>query len=334
MITRFNTLLTLEVDHEYYSGTCRDFDFFVPSETIRELSKNRLLSKVNEGRLYLLYECSETGIPIITGSETTIRIALRLNNPCFSNFTDFTKEYGSVLLYRNIFSKVLADLPLHVGLRPSTFTHPVTKKSRPVTVTLKSDEGRVLFMEAITAQHDREEVSLRLTDNKAGLYEIAETYGDMSVVTTSYYVDSELFAKGVTGIIEISLNSSFYPPSAVVHPAFSISFKARKEYLKYYVVMNNMADSEKLSISDTGSLPPIEFTKILSAAFDQNDIQPDLLLSDNTQSVILFKSTTRLVRQQLARKKIQLARNGDVLIAHLPQPAENRTSADIVIRIS
>ena len=79
--------------------------------------------------------------------------------------------------------------------------------------------------------------------------------------------------------------------------------------------------SNQLSVTDGGfteeGRAEITFTKVTAGSFTASDISPDLL-TDSSSKVVLFKSQAGVARSDQARKKIQLKKNGEVLIAHCP----------------
>jgi hypothetical protein len=58
------------------------------------------------------------------------------------------------------------------------------------------------------------------------------------------------------------------------------------------------------------------------------------MLGGGNIRVVLFKSQAVVARREKARKKIQLKKNGDILIAHLPQPSGDRANGNVIVRIS
>ncbi len=167
-----------------------------------------------------------------------------------------------------------------------------------------------------------------------GYYQVEENDG-LTTQRTDYYYQRELLMKGVFGVVEIKVAPSFYTTA----PEFQISFGARGETLKYYVVAKNYSDAEfaLLTVSDQGFVdagrPEIIFDRVTPGAFSSTDIAPELL-AQGDDKVNVFKSQATLDRQQGARKNIQLRRNGDVLIAHLPAPSIDKAQADLIIHVA
>src|SRR6185369_8152153 len=133
MITTFRTLFTLSIAHGYYSEGCRDFDFIVPADTAGMLRNGKLIAKVRDGRLHVLYEADESGVPLFRMARTRLRFGMNLLNPQFSNFTAFSIPTP---LYRNAAVPGKLDQPLGVILTGRFLSHVVKKTIRPVTVTV------------------------------------------------------------------------------------------------------------------------------------------------------------------------------------------------------
>ena len=147
--------------------------------------------------------------------------------------------------------------------------------------------------------------------------------------------DAELFREGPFCLVEITVDAGFY----AAPPAFAVAFQARAETLKYYVVARNYTAGEfnQLDVSDAGfaadARPQIHFDRIPSSGFTSAEI-PAAQLGDSDARVTLFRSQQPVARQDQARKRIQLARNNDVIIAQLPQPGAAAATADLVVHLS
>lgn len=148
-------------------------------------------------------------------------------------------------------------------------------------------------------------------------------------------VDPELARKGLFGVVEVRIAAGFYDAPA----AFEIAFAARQETLRYYLVVKRYTDAEiaQLTVADAGfnedGRPEVRFTKVSAAAFTPAEIAP-ALLGDGDATVLLFRSQAPVARRQRGRRKIQLNRNGEVLIEHLPQPGAERPSSDLIVHLS
>jgi hypothetical protein len=147
--------------------------------------------------------------------------------------------------------------------------------------------------------------------------------------------DAELLHEGLFGLAEIEIDAAFYDTP----PAFQIAFEAREETLKYYVVARNYAVAEfnELDVSDAGfaadARAQIAFDRVAASAFGADDLSA-ALLGDPGARVTLFRSQAPVARRARARRRIQLARNTEVIISQLPQPGAAASTADLVIHLS
>jgi hypothetical protein len=264
----FQPLFTLAVNHAYYGGPCRDLGFVFPQETERLLRGARLVTKVLDGRLHVLFEADEEGAPLVSAAGRTLRIGLQLLNPSFPNFSALPIDPATaVALYANAGDPRQLDAP------------------QPVAAA------------------------------------------DLA--------DPELARQGVFGVVEARIDAGLYSEPA----AFEIAFDAREETLRYYLVVRrySAAELEQLSVSDAGfteeARPEVRFTKVPAAAFTAAEIPP-ALLGGSDATVVLFRSQAPVARRQRGRRKIQLSRNGEVLIEHLPQPGAERATADLIVHLS
>ncbi|MGI0494750.1 hypothetical protein ACN4EG_23435 [Alkalinema pantanalense CENA528] len=332
---QFKTLFTVEISHNYYRQLCQDFSFLLPRSTNQSLQGGRLIAKSYHDRLYVLFEVDDMEQPIVPLNGTRLRFALKLLNPFFTNFTTFGFDLGRFKpLYRNQGGGNGLDPPRSTLLVGSIWQHSLQLPDRPVTVNLKNGQGQILRTQVLGNTQTQGDIAYDLTGFSAGLYQVEELYPTSSQ-RTDYYLDDELINQDTFGFLEVTIDPAFYNNP----PAFSIAFTARQETLKYYVVTQKYSDAElgQLSVTDSGftedQRPQITFTKVASTDFTANDL-PSNLLGDPQSQVLLFQSQQLVPRQQAARHKIQLSRNGDILIPHLPAPDIDRSTADLIIQLS
>ncbi len=333
MITQFRSLFTIAPSHTYYGGTCDDFEFLMPGDTKRSLKNGKLLMKAQQGRLTALCETDVSGTPLARLDGAILRLGLRLVNPFFANYTEAPASQGTPL-YTNLANPLaisVTKVPAVVGTR---FAHELVETRRPVTVRLDDAKGETIITDLINTSDGRSSVSYELSERGRGLYSVAESY-EGSTTTAAYYVDEEMVGAGIFAIVEITVDSLFYASAA----DFQIVFRAREELLRYYVVARNYSDGEmaQLSVSDEGfseeGRPKVLFTtKDASALAD--DATASILRATSGGRVVLFESQTKVARRERGRKKIRLAKNGDVLIANMPQPGQEKTDSTMIVNIS
>lgn len=333
---RFRILFIVSISHAYYSEGCKDFNFIIPADSAQLLRNGKLIAKMRDGKLYVLFEADETNNPLVPLVGKTLRFGLKLLNPFFSNFTDF--NFGSSTpIYRNSTNSNALDAVEESELVGQVFSHSLTNTVRPVMVTLKDDKGQVLRTDTITTTNNCSTISYDLTGQSVGVYHLEEVYPG-NTKTATYYSDAELQRQDTFGVIEIKVNSSFYTKAS----EFEIAFDAKEETLRYYVVVNEYSDDQfnqivnQLKIEDIGfeedKRSKINFDPpaVVSTICSNAEIPP----SNSSAKVVLFKSQTAVTRQEKARKKIQLKKINEVLIPHLPQPGANKVNADLIIQLS
>jgi hypothetical protein len=147
--------------------------------------------------------------------------------------------------------------------------------------------------------------------------------------------DAELLREGLFGVVEIGIDAAFYDAP----PAFRIGFAAREETLRYYVVARNYPANEfnQLEVSDAGfsaeGRAEVRFDRVAPSSFGAGEL-PAALLGAADARIALFRSQTPLARREKARRRIQLARNGEVIIPQLPQPGAASATADLIVHLS
>ncbi len=335
MKTDFKTLLTFKVSHTYYSRGCQDFDFVLPVRTTQLLRDGRLTAKIREGQLLLFFAAGAGGNALVPLAGQQLCLGIKLVNPYFANVTqlDFDMK-TSTPLYRNTPDKRSLTGEMASVLVGQVFSHTLRNVSRPLAVRLISPRGSLVETETISVTDDRKSVSYDLHDQAAGAFAVEEDFGGM-VTKTQYYVAADLVQAGVLGVVELTLDNSFYTSP----PVFALNFAARKDFLKYYLVARkySSAEFEQLVVNDQGFIkderPEVTFTKVDLPDFTPDDIAPEVWGNSDTR-VKLFKSQSELPRQEKARRNIQLAKNGEVLITNLPQPGADKVNGDIIIHLS
>ncbi|MBL1179235.1 hypothetical protein [Pantanalinema sp. GBBB05] len=330
---QFKILLTLKINHSYYQNGIDSIGISTLADTMELFHRGQLIQKIHKGVLYVLVKVDETGNPIVDLAGETLRFGVQLLNLFFSNFTDFTLS-SSHYLYSNTTVPDQLDQPVLVKLVGRQFSTTLTQPDRPVIVNLRGSSGQIIHHQTIdTLEHDAT-LSYDLSGQRSGAYSLEEQY-PTTIITTPYYFDPELQQSRAFGIVEITIDTKFYTTA----PELTIAFQAKQETLKYYIVAHRYSEAElnQLTITDTGfteeNRPEINFSPVFPAAFTAEDLSPDLLETSHTK-VVLFKSQAPVRRQEQARRNIQLLRNGDVLIPHLPQPAASQTTADLIIHLS
>jgi hypothetical protein len=110
--------------------------------------------------------------------------------------------------------------------------------------------------------------------------------------------------------------------------------------LRYYVVAQRFgaAEFDSLSVQDAGfaaqARPALLFKRVLPANFNASHLAPALLDPGGGARIALFEAQSSVERRARGPARLQLHRNGDVLIGNLPQPGAERSDAQFVIHLS
>jgi hypothetical protein len=334
MNTRFRVLCTLDVTHAYYDGVCRDFAFVTPADTMVLLGRGRLLVRTLNGRLYVLFEARDNGTPVTSVPGGLLRIGLQTMNAAFSNFTSLPFSPASAIaVYTNGQGSAQLNAPTSAMPTGRILTRTLTQPDRPMNVTVTGDANQGPPPATVTTALDRPDVSFDLDGFRAGLYVLAENYPNNVQHTATYYLDPELAREPLFGVVEITIASGFYNAP----PSFAVAFDAKAETLKYYIVAHGYTDNEfdQLAVSQfvANGPPDVTFTKKLPAAFTGSDLPPSLLAGDGAK-VALFHSAAPVKRRAGGYSRVQLSRNGEVIISNLPQVAADRPNADLIVHLS
>lgn len=126
---------------------------------------------------------------------------------------------------------------------------------------------------------------------------------------------------GVWGIVEINYNSSLTQKDN-----YKITFKAKKQHWKYYLVTNENIQGNEFEIKDRESTrsPKINFT--LREIEQQDRVVAMIAQQFPDSQQYLFQSETEIDEQEVPRRNIQLLKRAEtensktVWIEHLPNP--------------
>lgn len=324
MSIHFRTLLEIGVAHGYYAEPCTDLDFVLPDA-------GRLLLRVRDGRLIVLHETDALGQPLVDRHGETLLVGLRAVNPYFANFTEAPVADGFVPLYANRTAPAVLD-PVRparwLGARPAVES---SLPGRPLSLRWLR-QGVELAVQTLA---DGETVARFETRNwPAGAYELQESDGGAPVVS-HWVLQPEWAASALWGAVAITVDRNFYANP----PKFSIPLRARREQVKYYVVARNFGSTEfsNLNVNDAGATeqgrPPVLFDKVNKADFADDDLPPEVL-GDATARIVLFQSRTPLDRRASGYRKLQLRRNSEVIVQHLPQAGSDRAQARFIVHLA
>ena len=334
------TLLNVAIQHAYYTGACTDFEFLIPPATADVLRGGKLLARVVDGRLTVLFEVDADENVITSLAGETLTFGLRQVNPWFSNFTaPVITDGGLVPFYTNSANPAVFDAPAGIALVSGVFTYKPQTASRPLTVRLSNRANALIATEVLTEGEADVQFDLRAIPD--GRYRIDEVVGASSLAERQLMLSAEFRNMALWGIVAIKIDEGFYAAPG----SFVLQFAARTERLKYFVVAERFSETEfaELNVKDTGfnddKRSELIFERVPATAFSEesNDIFPASVLGDASR-VVMFRSKDLVARRERGLRKIQLKRKDDdaegILVENLPLPGADRPQAHFIVHLS
>lgn len=333
----FAPLATVTPVHPYYAEKCEDIDFFATPATTRLLQVGRMLARMQEGSLILLYEADLPNVPVSSLIGETLVFGMTIRNPYFENFTKPVLANPALTpLYANGALATKLDAAKGMQIVTGLHTYIPTNATRPATLTLKTATGQTVSTRTLGVGETSSSYDFRALP--AGRYLVSEAYEGGGSGEQILILDSSLYAGNIFGVLTIKIDASFY----LTPPVFELKLEAREETLRYYIVASNFQPGElnnlktQLGVVDAGNNAQgggaIAFTKKL-APFPAGELQ-DTLLAQSNPLVAIFESNTVIPRRERGFQKLHLNRNATTLINHLPLPRPENARADLIVHLS
>ena len=338
MNASFGRLASLELRSPYFtSGLLRDARFHLADDGLALLRAGRLQTRLRDGVWHLLVERNGSAPRVALADGRTLWLGIQPGGGSWAHVTRPLLAPGQAALVVNGAAFGTLDPPRPVQLASGIHVLALASAARPVTVTLRRGPAEPLAQQVVRGAGDGASLDLRALPE--GLYEVEQDDGNAPPVTTTLLVHAALHAAGVPLVAGLRMSAALY--GAAQPPVWHVDFAATSQRLEYYVVARNFAANEfsQLQVSDQGfnadGRPPILFDRLEQAALDPaQDLTPALMGAAPGARIALFRSRAPVARRERARRRLQLARNGDVLIDHLPQPDASRATSQFVIHLS
>lgn len=327
----FRTLHTIEVRHAFWGGATDALQFTVPPATERTLAGARLMAREREGRLHVLAEVGDDDLPLAPLAGLNLVFGLAPRSAAFElvSAPDGVAA-GSTRWWTNA-----ADADALAGPVARAVTGPTPRlaaadPARPLTMRLLDAAGTEVARTTLTEGEDGWTPALVLP---RGDWQVEEQAAGPAQ-RRSFRVDPEL--QGAWGAVSLTVA----PAHIAAGHAFTLTFAARTDTLRYYVVAQRFDADQfaQVSVVDTGAAaearPAIEFDRIGSEAFGAGHLSPALLDPSGGARIALFQARAAVARRARGPSGVQLHRNGDVLVGHLPQPGAERHDAQFVVHLS
>jgi hypothetical protein len=323
---KYLPLFSLELLHEYYADRrCSDFEIEATPETERLLGNCRCVLKPLPNGMRVLTLGSGPDAPFIPlPAEATFRFHLRLQNPNFILFTDFSEiALAAAPLYTNNASSPELKLVSRQTSATETFTVRQTAKKETFVLGGRPLEGtpltafRVEGLGSTSAPVGYDEAAKLVSVNSAS--------AKAGAAFTITYPTAPQLKRGVFADVEIKLAGG--------DNKFQIVFKAKKVRWKYYVVTNKtenksnipaIEDKDKAIVFDTANR-----TDLTQSPDPADKIASELIERYPNMQTFRFVSDTLVPCQEKTRKSIQFQINGDKVVGALPNPALQNYVIDV-----
>jgi len=330
----FRPLWTLSVEHAFFGGACEALAFIVPPSTERALAGAHAMVREREGRLHVLIEVDEADQPLTPPASLaglTLRIGLRPRDAAFDLITPpLGLPQGDAAVWDNAADPDALAGPRPVRLSGERLRIAPRATQRPLTLRL-FDAADQLCAQTVLNPGDE-------AWNLPGVY----TRGEWRVEEQAggpanswrLLVEPELL--GAWGLLALTVDAGHLAGGQ----DFTLSFAARSDTLRYYVVAKRYGEAEfnQLQVLDAGfaaeARPQIVFNRINAAGLGPAHLAADLLDPSGLARIALFEAQAPVARRARGPAGLELHRNGDVLIGHLPQPGAERHDAQFVVHLS
>jgi hypothetical protein len=330
--TRFRPLWTVEVRHAFHGGAADVLDFVVPASTARALAGARAIARMREGRLHVLVEVDDAGLPLVASAGQRLVFGLRPRETSFALITTpLALAPGETPLWDNRADANLLAGPQPVRLRGAQLRIEPDADERPLALRLFDATG-TLHADTVLGPGD-EAWTLPGSFPQGSRWRV-EAQGASGTSSRALRIEPELL--DAWGLLELGIDAAHL---AAGH-AFTLAFASPTDTLRYYVVATrySAAEFDQVQVVDAGfaaeSRPAIPFQRALPASFGPAHLSAALLDPTGAARVALFEAQTPVVRRARGPTGIELRRNGDVLIGHLPQPGAERPDAQFVVHLT
>lgn len=329
---RFGTLWTVGVEHAFFGGAADVLEFIVPASTARALAGIRAIAREHGGRLHVLVEQDEAGVPLVASAGRRFVFGLRPRDASFALVTEAPAvPVGETPLWDNRADADALGAPQGVRLSGTQLRIAPDTPQRPCTLRL-FDAADTLHAQTVLDE-GAESWTLPQLYPPGSAWRVEE---QASGPATSRRLRIEPELLDAWGLLELTVA----PAHLGAARNFRLAFAAPSDTLRYYVVATrySAAEFDQVEVVDAGAAADaraaIAFQRTLPPAFGAGHLSPALLDPSGAARVALFEAQAPVARRARGPTGIELRRNGDVLIGHLPQPGAARPDAQFVVHLT
>ncbi|TND08154.1 MAG: hypothetical protein FD123_2548 [Bacteroidetes bacterium] len=274
-ITKAITALTAEFDHQYFK-TENKFRvnqslLISPSAATAEILRGaRMLFRQTPKGFTVMYasypdppDSTTNFVPFVElADDTDLTFVMNLSSKDRNEFMNYTKlntgspppavptkEYSpSKVAYFTKSGTNAMDYDLLDSLRPDLFTFdfqvPSGDATTKVDITLQYEaETAVQIYDDLTNSNLVFSAQVDLRGKRKGKYTLVATpvFGPGTMLTTTFYVDKDLYGTDLFGIVKLPFKDSVYPPTPSAAPVYTYTFEKRITKWRYFLVLRNPA---------------------------------------------------------------------------------------------
>ena len=330
----FRPLWTVSVQHGFFGGACDALSFSVPPATERALAGAHAMVRERDGVLHVLVEVDDTNAPLSDLTGLRLLFGLRPSEATFDLITTpLGLPRGDTAVWDNTANANALGGPRAVRISGEQLRIEPRSAARPLTLRL-FDAANVQQAQTVLNIGDEAWTLPGLYTHGEWRVEEQAQNGIGPAASWTLWVEPELV--NAWGVLALGFDGGHLPAGQ----AFNLTFTARSDTLRYYVVAQRFGEAEfnQVSVQDDGfaaeARPAIVFNRVIPANFNASHLAPALLDPSGSARIALFEAQATVARRARGPAGLALHRNGDVLIGNLPQPGAERHDAQFVVHLS
>jgi hypothetical protein len=353
MNTIYKTLFEVVIDHEYYDdNSCNDFIIKPLPETIRLLSRFRLLLRNEINGFRILYQIADVNNkPFLELDEgMTFNFSMHLKNLAFYNFTELSyPSKNEIFQFKNSTSvktdenetsidfKIETESESVIQIRPKIFHYGFTSKSDSVRLLIKSSADTPIVDKQLVSHNKDFEEQINLSSFPAGEYSI------QTIINEEIEYDQKIFTTNLIefrkpfGLISIQKDPSIGYEKV---SRFHIEFQNKSVPWKYHLKLNkdyngfdiSIVDKENYKLKSSRYRRKLKFVKR-----DRSDYSKGKTLEFESgiwknkkfwpKSVPIYETPKKNLRLTISNEIENIMYN------HLPNPSINNLKPEVYIYV-
>ncbi|HEY9115528.1 MAG TPA: hypothetical protein VIN10_12585 [Bacteroidales bacterium] len=314
----FNTLLKINLSHEYHAdGLCNELNI-IPTQSSRHLlNRFGIFFKNTNSGAVLLYESPDGSLGMKIPIENELKLTFQFSptNPAFLNYTDadFSNEPLTVFYFNNLNPSINGQ---NHTILESKIVAPLNLETRLLKVKKINADAKFILVKNIKGESEKyyfdsqfDELKVNLSDFSPGKYTLEQFDSAHNKIgnTYTYYYSDEITAQNLTGIFELFIDENYDPANPL---NFLFNFKSRPTFWRYKILKNS-------------STPPLNIDNINAATISvkhepENPADEIIFKAAAGTDPIIIQSENTIKLKEKGYDKIRLKKNSEILISNMP----------------